>query len=679
MLSATGICRAFAYWGKMVWPDGLRFRSFGMLAFAYDARLARSASRRRVVALPCAVAVFAALLVSCGRPIPMGAENDIRGGSRGDLHSHANPGEIRVRHVVLDLDVSFEDKTLTGSALLTIDRVAADANRLVVDTRDLEIRRVEVRGSRGDFSQTAFELGGSDPILGAPLSISVPADAAAVRVHYATSPAASGLQWLDPPQTAGKQHPFLFTQSQAIHARSWIPLQDSPGVRVTYSATIRTPPELRAVMSAELRGARDGTPRGEHRFVMEQAIPPYLIALAAGDLVFEPMSGRTGVWAEPAVVKRAAREFEDTESMMQAVESLYGSYRWGRHDLLVLPPSFPFGGMENPRLTFATPTILAGDKSLVSLVAHELAHSWSGNLVSNATWRDFWLNEGFTVYVENRIQEAVFGRERALMEASLEVHELEEELARLKPADQVLHADLSGRDPDEGFTTVPYIKGMLFLLSLETAAGRPAFDAFLRSYFDHFAFQSITTEDFLNYLEETLLKENPSIGERVPIARWISEPGLPDAFPRPASDALSKVREQARSWLAGEAALRDIETREWVTQQWLHFLRALPERLDDARLLELDEAFEFSRSGNSEILYQWLLIAVRNDFADANQELELFLTTVGRRKFLKPLYQELVKTPDGLARARRIYGKAKAGYHPIASATIEDILRGAEQ
>jgi len=430
-------------------------------------------------------------------------------------------------------------------------------------------------------------------------------------------------------------------------------------------------------MSAELTPVPHA-PAGEHRFVMEQAIPPYLIALAVGDLVFEPMSERTGVWAEPSVVKRAAREFEDTESMMQAVESLYGPYRWGRYDLLVLPPSFPFGGMENPRLTFATPTILAGDKSLVSLVAHELAHSWSGNLVTNATWRDFWLNEGFTVYVENRIQEAVFGRERALMEATLEVQELEAELARFKPADQILHVDLSGRDPDEGFTSVPYIKGMLFLLSLEAAAGRPAFDAFLRNYFDHFAFQSITTADFLKYLEETLLKENPAISEQVPIAEWVSEPGLPPGFPRPASNAFSKVREEARRWLAGETAASGIAASEWVTQQWLHFLRALPDSLDDSKIRELDTAFGFSKSGNSEILHQWLLIAVRNEFADTNEELERFLTAVGRRKFLKPLYEELVKTPDGLARARTIYAKAKPGYHPIAVATIDDILARAE-
>ena len=607
----------------------------------------------------------------------MVVENDLRGDSGNDLHSFANPREIRVTHVDLDLDVSFEDKTLTGSALLSIERLAANADLLVVDTRDLKIQRAEV-STGSNFTQTTFELGSSDPILGAPLSIFVPVDAAAVRIHYATSPAASGLQWLDPPQTAGKVHPFLFTQSQAIHARSWIPLQDSPGVRVTYAATIRTPPALCAVMSAEPQPVPSAE-AGGHRFVMEQAIPAYLIALAVGDLVFEPMSERTGVWAEPSVVKRAAAEFEDTESMMQAVESLYGAYRWERYDLLVLPPSFPFGGMENPRLTFATPTILAGDKSLVSLVAHELAHSWSGNLVTNATWRDFWLNEGFTVYVENRIQEAVFGRERALMESTLEVQELEAELARVKPIDQILHVDLSGRDPDEGFTTVPYIKGMLFLLSLEAAAGRPAFDAFLRNYFDHFAFQSITTADFLKYLQETLLREDPAIAERVPIAEWIHEPGLPDGFPRPVSDAFSRVREAARRWSAGEADAENIATSDWVTQQWLHFLRALPDRLDNNRLRELDMAFGFSQSGNSEILHQWLLTAVHNEFADADEGLEHFLTNVGRRKFLKPLYEELVKTPEGLARARKIYAKAKPAYHPIAAATIEDILGRADQ
>ena len=414
---------------------------------------------------------------------------------------------------------------------------------------------------------------------------------------------------------------------------------------------------------------------GIYRFQMPQAIPPYLIALAAGDLRFQAMSGRTGVYAEPPIVAQAAKEFEDTEKMMQAVERLYGPYRWGRYDLLVLPPSFPFGGMENPRLTFATPTILAGDKSLVSLVAHELAHSWSGNLVTNATWRDFWLNEGFTVYLEDRIQEEVFGTERAEMEALLEVQELKQEMASLEPRDQILYVDLAGRDPDAGFTGVPYTKGMLFLRSLEKAFGRPEFDAFLRGYFDHFAFQSITTADFLSYLKQHLLQKNPDAAARVPVQQWVFEPGLPDSAAYPESSLLSAVDAVAEKWLAGQLPTSGIPAAGWVTQQWLRFLRALPEDISRDRLADLDRAFHLTRSGNSEIVSQWLLMGVRAGYEPAYPRLEEFLTTVGRRKFLKPLYAELAKTPEGKQRARAIYDKARPLYHPIAVTTIDETLK----
>nr|MBA2340480.1 aminopeptidase [Pyrinomonadaceae bacterium] len=472
-----------------------------------------------------------------------------------DEHSYSNPAEVRVKHVDLDLNVLFERKTLQGSVVLDVERSKpAIAQSLVLDTRNLKITKAETSTNGRRFTATTFNVGQADKILGAPLTINLPPRATRVRVSYETNPDASGVQWLAPSQTAGKKSPFLFTQAQAIHARSFIPLQDSPGVRVTYTARIRTPKDLLAVMSAENdpNTARDG----DYTFRMRQPIPSYLIALAVGDLAFRRLGARTGVYAEISVVEKAAKEFEDTEKMVSATEELYGPYRWGRYDLLVLPPSFPFGGMENPRLTFATPTVLAGDKSLTSLVAHELAHSWSGNLVTNATWRDFWLNEGFTVYVERRIVEKVYGRPREEMEAVLGRRELTEELAKLEARDQILHVDLKGRDPDDGFTNVPYEKGYLFLRYLEETFGRERFDPFLRSYFDHFAFRSITTEDFVRYLKANLLDKNPQLAARVNVEEWVAGAGLPQNAPQAASDAFTKVEAQSAAWQRGESPAR---------------------------------------------------------------------------------------------------------------------------
>lgn len=580
-----------------------------------------------------------------------------------DIHSYSNPQEVRIRHVDLDLEVDFAARVLKGTAALTIERSpgAPDAP-LILDTRDLAIESVEAG------AKVPFEVGRRDPILGAPLTVRLPRGATRVLIRYATSPQASALQWLEPAQTAGKKEPFLYSQSEAIHARSWIPIQDSPGVRITYAARIRTPAGLKAVMSAEQLPERSAD--GAFLFRMTNPIPPYLIALAAGDLEFRPMSARTGVWAEPSVAGAAAREFDDTEKMMQAVEAMYGPYRWGRYDILVLPPSFPFGGMENPRLTFATPTVIVGDKSLVSLIAHELAHSWSGNLVTNATWSDFWLNEGFTDYVEWRIQEKVFGRQRSEMEAVLAVEELKRELATLPAKDQLLHIDLAGRDPDDGATEVPYVKGALFLRTIEREAGREKFDAFLRSYFEHFAFQSITTQDFLDYLQGHL-----SVG--LPIDEWINKPGLPKGAALPSSGALQAVADSAALWLEGGRALKDHPSSGWTTQEWVHFIEVLPESLSASRMAELDRAFRMTRSANDEILQPWLLLSIRHGYKSAYPRLEEFLLTVGRLRYIKPLYEELAKSPEGLRMARAIYAKARPGYHAIASASIDGILKPA--
>jgi leukotriene-A4 hydrolase len=624
------------------------------------------------------VGIVAAALAGAGGA--MGEDRGPAGASRRDLHSYGNPDQVRVRAIDLDLRVDFDRKVLDGEAVLTVEREAAGRGRarLVLDTRDLTVRSVAA-GSGSEMAEAPFTLGKADPILGAPLSVELPEGASRVRVSYTTAPGASALQWVAPAGTAGGKKPFLFTQSQAIHARSWVPCQDSPGVRVTYAATIRVPEGLVAVMAADRK--EEGQAEGDegrrtrsYRFEMPQPIPSYLIALAVGDLEFKSLGRRTGVWAEPAVVGKAAYEFADTEAMVEVAEKRFGPYRWGRYDILVLPPSFPFGGMENPKLTFATPTVLAGDRSLVALVAHELAHSWSGNLVTNATWRDFWLNEGFTTYIERRIVEDLYGPDRAAMERALGLADLRDELSKLGPGDEVLHVDLKGRDPDEGMTRIPYEKGALFLTLLEQTFGRERFDPFLKGYFDRFAFKSITTADFEDYLRTHLFQTKPGQADPIDLHLWLHGAGLPPDAPRPRAERFDEVDRQARRWLDGAVATKDLPAKEWSTFEWLRFLQDLPHGLGAKRMVELDEAFGLTRRGNTEIAAQWLQMAIRNGYRPADARLEEFLTTIGRRKFLVPLYTELAKTPEGKARARAIYAKARPSYHPIAVESIDKLL-----
>jgi aminopeptidase N len=448
---------------------------------------------------------------------------------------------------------------------------------------------------------------------------------------------------------------------------------DSPGVRVTYDAVVRVPAGMRAVMSAA--HVEEQQDKGVYRFKMSQPIPPYLIALAAGEIAFRPISGRTGVYAEPAVVEKAAWEFADTEKMVQVAERLYGPYRWERYDIIVLPPSFPFGGMENPRLTFATPTVIAGDRSLMALVAHELAHSWSGNLVTNATWNDFWLNEGFTSYIENRIVEEIYGREVAEMELLLAQREVKEEIAdpKMKPEDTRLHLDLTGRDPDAGMTGIAYQKGANLLHMLEKRFGRAKFDAFLRRYFDANAFKSMTTARFVEIARRDLFGGDEALWKQVGVDDWLDKPGLPATMVVPSSPRYEKAVAAAKAFAATGAL--DGVGQGWVTTEWLGFVNALPREMTRAQMDALDARFKFSQAGNSEILFAWLMHAVRNSYEPAYPSVERFLTQMGRRKFLRPLYRAMEENPRTKEMGRRIYAQARPTYHPIAASSIDELLK----
>ena len=591
---------------------------------------------------------------------------------RADMHSFARPDQARVTHVALDLTADFASRTLAGTATLDVER-AAGATEIVLDTRDLEIARVTDTAG----AEVKSVPGAADPILGTPLTVTLPADGPIV-VHYKTSPNAAALQWLTPSQTAGRKQPFLYSQGQSILTRTWIPTQDSPGIRQTYAARIVVPKDLRAVMSAE-HLTPEGTVEGDSRvfeFRLTNPVPPYLIAIAIGDIGSRQVGPRTAVFTEPSVQNRASAEFADLETMVEKAEPLLGPYRWGRYDLLVLPPSFPFGGMENPRLTFATPTILAGDKSLVALVAHELAHSWSGNLVTNATWSDFWLNEGTTSYVERRIMEAVYGAERAQMLRVLAWGELQDEITRLggpQSKDTILHLDLKGRDPDDGSTQIPYEKGAAFLETIEAAVGRERFDAWLRSYFDRHAFKPITSAAFLVDVRANLLKGDAALEQKLLLDDWVYKPGLPANAVAPTSDAFDRVQVQVDAFARGASAA-SLTTKGWSTQQWQHFLDNLPQQMTALQLADLDKTFTLSASGNSEVLFGWLRIAIRHHYVPAGRSLERFLTTQGRRKFLRPLYEDLMKHDWSKPEAKRIYAVARPMYHSVATGTLDPIV-----
>jgi leukotriene-A4 hydrolase len=584
-----------------------------------------------------------------------------------DEHTLSNADSVQVKHLHLDIEVNMDKRQISGSALWTINNNHKQ-KELVLDTYDLTIDSVKVDGT-----MVEHRLDGPITYLGNALHIPILNNSKFVAVYYKTGSTARALQWLSPAQTHDKKKPFLYTQSESIYARSWIPCPDGPGMRFTYTARVKVPVGLMALMSAQNSDLVNDT--GVYNFKMPQPIPAYLMALAVGDLAFKGIDDRTGVYAEKGMIDKARWEFENVGRMVGTAEQLYGPYRWGRYDVLVLPPGFPIGGMENPRLTFSTPTIIAGDRSLVSLIAHELAHSWSGNLVTNATWNDFWLNEGFTNYFERRIMEQMMGENYSDMLWELGYQDLVNTVTHLGPKsrDTWLKLDLKGKDPDDGLNDIPYEKGCHFLKLIEKTAGRDKFDKFLVKYFDNYAFKTVTTETFLNYMDTVLIKNDTTLRKNLNIDEWVYGPGIPANCPRARQELFGKVDVDREKFINGMPP-EQMSFVRWSAQEWLHFLRGMPAGLLPSQMRLLDDAFNFTNTGNSELADMWFILAIRTNYYQAYPAMERFLSTVGRRKFLEPLYSEMMLAPGGEEMAKRIYARYKQNYHPLAQESLDEIV-----
>ena len=587
-----------------------------------------------------------------------------------DIHSFANTNEVMVKHLDLDIKIDFTLKRISGTANWTINN--PQAQEIIFDTKHLDINQVLDENG----NELEWKYGVNDSILGVPLIIQLANNTSKVQIKYGTTKHSEALMWLDKEQTADKESPFLFTQSQAILARTWIPCQDGPGVRFTYNATVEAPKSLLVAMSATNPTEKNGS--GIYQFKMEQPIPSYLMALVCGDLVFKPIGERTGVYAEPSVIEAASYELADMQKMLESAEEMYGPYSWEQFDVVFLPPSFPFGGMENPRLTFATPTIIAGDRSLTALIAHELAHSWSGNLVTNATWDDFWLNEGFTVYFEQRIMEKLYGREYAEMLALLSYQGLLDELEVFKNENKLedthLKLDLKGRNPDDGLSAIAYDKGYLFLRMLEESYGREKFDAFLKKYFTENSFKVMTTDAFIDYLNKNLLESDPEIAKNCQIDAWIFGAGLPSNCPIIKSDKFQIIDSLLVEW-KNTNDLSIFKSAEWSTQEWLHFIKNLPSDITVSQMENIDEKFGFTQSSNAEILGEWFKIVAQKRYEPGYEKMDSFLVNVGRRKFLTPIYEKLLSSTEGTEQAKNIYNKARPNYHAVSRETIDALLR----
>lgn len=585
-----------------------------------------------------------------------------------DGYSYANTSQFRTTHLELSLEVDFEARELRGGVALEMQRLEPRATELVLDTKDLNILDVteltsDIVGATSKpepiWISRPFRLGKPDPILGSPLIVDLPASRQQkliLRIDYVTTPQARGLHWTVPTVGNPHQSPFLYTLSAPINARSWIPLQDSLRVRASYSAHIHTSDNLFALMAAK---SDNLTKHGLERwFIMDRPVPAAAIALVVGDLRFKATGPRTGVYAEKSTSSAAVKEFSDAGAMLQAAEKLLGTYPWDRFDVAVIPQSFPVAAVGDPDLAEVSPALVAGNRSELLPLAYALAISWSGTLVSPAEWRDRWVGEAIAGYLAHRMVAAVNGGR----------HESE---AGAAAEEGVLAADLQERAYDDIFNETPQRKGARFFLWLGEKIGAARVDGLLRTFLERYAGQSVSTAQFISFLEENVLNQNPSPLSKAELMAWLYDAGIPAG----AAMAPPSFGADVDAMSGGDLKALAAKMRQWSPAQWREVLEAVPDSISAARLAELDREFKLSANPDTGIAASWFALTLRAGYSAALVPLQNFLLTTGQLSLIEPLYEQLMQTEPGATAARRIYALARHGYHPFVARRLEEIIK----
>lgn len=568
-----------------------------------------------------------------------------------DPHSFARPWEAKVKHMDLHFSPNFHDKILTGRAIYTY-QAAQGAQQLRLDIKNVNITKVETANS----TPLTYTLSETDPLLGGYIAIGLPKDNEQIIIEFTTSPNAEGLYW---------NNNTLFTHSQPIYTRSWLPCQDTPIVRSTFTAQFDIPDTHSSLMSCQNNPRTPKERTEDFSHVMKIPLPSYLIAFALGEYSYHATGPRTGIYANSMYLEQAKKEYSHLEKILEKAEAIFGPYGdWVRYDMLIVSSDFPASATENPCLTFFGPVILSGDGSNVYVLCHEIAHSCSGNKTTAAGWEHLWLNEGCTTYFENRIVEDVEGVDAAVLLAHLYYYELIDEFIDSKPEDQCLRLNLSGRNPRDSFASTAYYKGFLFLKMLERNIGRQTLTEFMIKYFNAHKYKSVTTEAFEVYLDEHLLRNDTELKEKLCVQEWLYKPGIPENVFLPSSEKIAEVTFAREGWLSGGSDEKlKMDTKLYTLHEWRFFLLGLKDQPAET-LRRLDSLCNLKEHPNLYIREPWLFNALVCEYCDVLEDVVKFVLGTPKPGTVKKYMNQLIKmnTPETLAAAKAIYDRGIAEF-----------------